>query len=190
MGHTASHTAKPYTMHQPAQATHQLQAGAGAVTASQPAARFRSADDKSRDNSNCYRCAAATHFCAHRRARMGCGASSSSGGGRRRLTNAEDIEELASSPTIWVGNIPSGFGHINSLGIAVVRPLTESELVAGKPPQLSAATVSRNASERRYRACLLASIYLRSRLTCMSICSLQRIWGSDLGRAAQEGRGV
>ena len=145
------------------------------------------------------RCAAATHFCAHRRARMGCGASSSSGGGRRRLANAEDIEELASSPTIWVGNIPSGFGHINSLGIAVVRPLTESELVAGKPPHLSAATISRNASERRHRACLLASIYLRSRLTCiylrsrltcMPICSLQRIWGSDLGRAAQEGRRV
>ena len=39
---------------------------------------------------------------------MGCGAS-------RTWENVEAAADLDHSPTIWAGNIPSGFGHINSL---------------------------------------------------------------------------
>ena len=56
---------------------------------------------------------------------MGCGAS-------RTWENVEAAADLDHSPTIWVGNIPSGFGHINSLGLAVVRPLAQAELEAGE----------------------------------------------------------
>ena len=56
---------------------------------------------------------------------MGCGSSLA-----RTWEDVEAAGDLEESPTIWVGDIPSGFGHINSLGLAVVRPLTEKELVA------------------------------------------------------------
>eukprot|EP01048_Picozoa_sp_COSAG05_P015579 COSAG05_NODE_1890_length_3884_cov_26.954029_6_plen_110_part_00 len=61
---------------------------------------------------------------------MGCGASSGEGRHKGTKLTADVVTELSASPTIWVGNIPSGFGHINSLGIAMVRALTEKELVA------------------------------------------------------------
>jgi hypothetical protein len=43
----------------------------------------------------------------------------------------EAAADLEQSPTIWVGNIPSGFGHINSYGLCVVNDLKEEDLIQG-----------------------------------------------------------
>jgi hypothetical protein len=55
---------------------------------------------------------------------MGCGTS-------RTWENVEAAADLEQSPTIWVGNIPSGFGHINSFGLCVVNDLKEDDLISG-----------------------------------------------------------
>ncbi len=55
---------------------------------------------------------------------MGCGTS-------RTWETVEAAADLEQSPTIWVGNIPSGFGHINSYGLCVVNDLKEEDLIQG-----------------------------------------------------------
>ena len=61
---------------------------------------------------------------AVRQAHMGCGTS-------RTWESVEAAADLEQSPTIWVGNIPSGFGHINSYGLCVVNDLKEEDLIQG-----------------------------------------------------------
>ena len=56
---------------------------------------------------------------------MGCGTS-------RTWAAVGAAQNLEESPTIWVGNIPSGFGHINSYGLCVVNELQEDDLSQGE----------------------------------------------------------
>ena len=56
---------------------------------------------------------------------MGCGTS-------RTWAAVDAAQNLEESPTIWVGNIPSGFGHINSYGLCVVNELQEDDLSQGE----------------------------------------------------------